>query len=131
MKNTGTQHPVSRKRRLCAGTTLVEVVLAAVIVAILAAIASTALFHPTRLVISDARLQVALHEANAEMERIAAMSYAEILDEPPYTLQTLNQTINIDRTIDEYFSPNEKTITVTVLDEDRELLVELITQRTP
>jgi len=113
-----------------AGTTLVEVMLAAIIIAMLAVLASTALFYPTRIVVSDARRQVALHEANAEMERAKAAEYSTLSD-TNYSFNTLHKTLDLTRVV--ATNTNEKIITVTIpdpVDADASPLVELITVRT-
>ncbi len=118
MKNLGKKTSIQGRNRLRSGTTLVEVILAAVLIGILAIVAVTALMYPTQLVVSDARRQVALHEANAEMERVTAESYSDITDAnfPDRTVDTLYKTLTISTEIIPL--PDEKEITVTTIDED-------------
>jgi len=128
MKNLGKKTSIQGRNRLCSGTTLVEVILAAVIIGILAIVAVTALMYPTHLVVSDARRQVALHEANAEMEELAyPRPYSEVITAPSRNITALNKTIVLDRSVD---NTTDKVITVTVTDEVGDLIVELITVRT-
>jgi len=113
-----------------AGTTLIEVILAAIIIAMLAVLASTALYYPTHLVVSDARRQVALHKANAEMEELAyPRPYNEIINAPGRNIIALNKTMGLDRLVID--NTTNKVITVTVTNGIGDLIVELITVRTP
>lgn len=112
-----------------AGTTLVEVILAAVIIAMLAVMASTAFYYPTRIVVSDARRQVALFEANAEMENLASpYPYANVTNAPSRNITALNKTFGLLRDVDP--SSGNKVITVTVTDDGGDQIIELITVRT-
>lgn len=114
-----------RRRR---GLTLVEVMLSAAIIAVLAVLVAGALFYPARLVVSSARRQAALHAAGSDMERVAAMNYAS-LAATNYNIGVLNQILTVNRTV----TPGSgfATVTVVVLDPDGEQLVELVTERTP
>jgi len=127
MKHTNKKMPVSDRKRLRSGTTLIEVILAAVIIAIMAVLATTALFYPTRLVVSDARRQVALHEAGRDMERVRSTVYTDI-SPTNYSITTLHEILDISRTV--ITNASEKEIIVEVRDPDGDLLVELITERT-
>ncbi len=60
---------VSAAKRTRTGMTLVEVMLGAAILAILAALATTALVYPRLLVVNSGREQSAIHAATAEIER--------------------------------------------------------------
>ena len=122
-------NPETRAKKK-AGTTLVEVILAAVIIAMLAVMASTALYYPTRIVVSDARRQVALFEANAEMEQAKATEYLTLSDKN-YSFDALNKTLDLARVV--ATNPNEKIITITISDPsdaNASPVVELITVRT-
>ncbi len=113
-----------------AGTTLVEVILAAVIIAMLAVMASTAFYYPTRIVVSDARRQVALFEANAEMETLASpSSYTNVTTVLDRNFPALNKTMVLGRSVID--NGPDKTITVTVTDDGGDQIIELITVRTP
>ena len=61
--------PVCNNKRSRQGMTLVEVMLAAVILGILAVVASNSLFYPRWLVVNSGLEQSAIHAATAELER--------------------------------------------------------------
>jgi Tfp pilus assembly protein PilE len=110
------------------GSTLIEVLLAAAMIAILAVVSATALMYSTLLSVSSARRQVALQECGRDMEKVAAKSYGSILN-TNYSVIALNERLDIRRTV--VSGAGEKLITVKATDESGELLVELVTERTP
>ena len=61
--------PVCTKKKARQGMTLIEVILGAVILGILAVMASTAFFYPRLLVVNSCLEQSAIHAATAELER--------------------------------------------------------------
>jgi prepilin-type N-terminal cleavage/methylation domain-containing protein len=61
--------PVCNKKRLRQGMTLVEVMLAAVILAILAVVSANALFYPRLLVVNSGLEQSAINAGIGELER--------------------------------------------------------------
>ena len=61
--------PVCAKKQAQQGMTLIEVILGAIILGILAVMASTALFYPRLLVVNSGLEQSAIHAATAEIER--------------------------------------------------------------
>ena len=116
------------------GVTLVEVMLSAAILGILAVVLVNALFYPTRLVVSDARRQIALSEANAEMETVRSTDYAAISSGTTNrTIVALNQTQTVSRTVvlttNAVYFYGIKKITVTVTESGKTNVV-LVTQRT-
>lgn len=106
------------------GTSLVEVMLTVVVIAILAIIATNALFYPSRMVSSDARRQVALHQASLNME-LAAASYADASNTTD-TITALNQTLTIKRNVE--LIDDIKQITVNVTGETGDSIVTLFTE---
>jgi len=134
MKRTRQKNLVSNRKHLRSGDTLVEVIVAVVIIAILAIVATTALMYPTHLVVSDARRQVALHEAGRDMEQAKAISYGDLNGGTTnYTFKTLHKTMILSRIVDETTYSDAKIITVKIpdpADTNAPPLVELITVRT-
>lgn len=110
------------------GVTLVEVMMAVVILAILASIAANALFFPSRMIVDDTIRQIALQATTQEMEEIRAESYAAIdSGETYYTFTAAHEQLTLTRNVND--TGDEKIITVRVEDPDNKLLVELITER--
>jgi len=122
MKTTRT--PFAKRR----GTTLIEVMLAATMLVMMAAIAVAALMYPSLLIISDSRRQAALHEAGRAMELAKAADYKNI-SPTNYTLSILNKNFDVSRSV--VSNATEQQITLEVKNGDGDLVVQLLTERTP
>ncbi len=61
--------PVCAKKQACRGMTLIEVIVAMIVLSILAILAVNALFYPRYLVVTSSLEQSAIHAATAEIER--------------------------------------------------------------
>ena len=124
-----TVHRVSRfglDRR--SGLTLVEVLLAMAILAVLSVVVVTALMYPGFIVVSSTRRQIALNEGQRDMERVSAMPYVSIAN-TNYSVNALNGTLAVTRMVTT--NAVGKNITVEVRSATGDLLVDLVTERTP
>jgi type II secretory pathway pseudopilin PulG len=96
---TQTIHLQKNSRR---GTTLVEVLLGAVILAILAVTALTALFYPRQLAVSQGLKRAAINAATDEIERLHSTPYANVV---PGTQPVRN--------LSGFYNINGRTVTAT------------------
>jgi len=123
MRILRTAVPGQNKRRRC-GTTLVEVMLGAATLAVLAVAVTTALFYPRHLVVSRAFKQSAIHAGTAALETAFAGSYTNLID-GTVSLGDLSAQYNINgrtvtngtrsvQTLGGGGSPEYKRITVAV-----------------
>jgi len=100
------------------GTTLIEVVVAMLILAILAVMVPTALRHPRFLVVSATQKQAAILVANEALEEALAMDYNNLLDGTLASQYAMhNRPITVIRTVVDFpdsSNPEYKRVTVTV-----------------
>lgn len=128
MTNKNSAVPVLAGKNRCAGTSLIEVILAVAIIAILATFAANALFFPTRQIVDDTVRQIALHQAQRDMEYVRAERVYDAIQPTNYTFTAARDQLSLNRVV--IPAGNTKTIAVQVTDATGQLLVELITERT-
>lgn len=119
--------PLRLKNRR-SGTTLIEVVLAATILAMMAVIAISALTYPTHLVMNDIRRQIALQEGNRDLEYVTSLPCKEIT-QTNYSITILNKPFTLIRTVTG--SSVLKNISIEIQNENAESVVDLVTEKTP
>jgi prepilin-type N-terminal cleavage/methylation domain-containing protein len=129
MTHKNSDSPVFIENHLRAGASLIEVILSVVIIAILATFAANALFFPTRQIVGDTVRQIALHQAQRDMETVRAERVYDVIVPTNYSFTAARDQLTLDRAIDD--TGGKKIITVQVNDDTGQLLVELITERTP